>query len=352
LRQRPARPRHRPPFRDDNRMTGDSDIQAVERLGKARDAIVAELRKTIVGMDEVIDELMIAIFARGHCLLVGVPGLAKTLLVSTLAQTMSLSFKRIQFTPDLMPSDITGTELLQEDPETHQRRFQFQKGPVFTNLLLADEINRTPPKTQAALLEAMQEKRVSSGGEDHKLDEPFFVLATQNPIEQEGTYPLPEAQMDRFLLHVNVPYPAAENEAAILRLVRGEKTGTAAEPPAAIDQDLIFTARKEVNTVHVAETAENYMVDLVIATREPKRYGGDLEKWIRLGASPRGTLALDAAARAHAWLQGQDFVSPENIRAVAPACLAHRIHPTYEAEAAGIGRSDIIDAVLEQIVAV
>jgi MoxR-like ATPase len=184
----------------------NKDVEAVGKLGEARDAMVRELRKTIVGMDEVIDQMMIAIFARGHCLLVGVPGLAKTLLVSSLAETMSLGFKRIQFTPDLMPSDITGTELLQEDPETHQRRFKFQKGPVFTNLLLADEINRTPPKTQAALLEAMQEKRVSSGGEEYKLDAPFFVLATQNPIEQEGTYPLPEAQLDRFLFNIRVKY--------------------------------------------------------------------------------------------------------------------------------------------------
>ena len=199
--------------------TEADDVQAVEELGKARDAIVAELRKVIVGMDDVIDEMMIAIFARGHCLLVGVPGLAKTLLVSSLAQTMSLSFKRIQFTPDLMPSDITGTELLQEDPETHERRFKFQRGPVFTNLLLADEINRTPPKTQAALLEAMQEKRVSSGGEDYKLDEPFFVLATQNPIEQEGTYPLPEAQLDRFLFNILVKYPSQSEELDIVRTV-------------------------------------------------------------------------------------------------------------------------------------
>ena len=198
------------------------DTQAIQKLGEARDAIVKEVRKTIVGMEDVIDEMMIAIFARGHCLLVGVPGLAKTLLVSSLAETMSLGFKRIQFTPDLMPSDITGTELLQEDPETHQRRFKFQKGPVFTNLLLADEINRTPPKTQAALLEAMQEKRVSSGGEDYKLDEPFFVLATQNPIEQEGTYPLPEAQLDRFLFNIQVKYPSHEEEMQIMRSITSD----------------------------------------------------------------------------------------------------------------------------------
>lgn len=195
------------------------DVKAVEDLGKARDAIVGELHKAIVGMDDVINEMMIAIFARGHCLLVGVPGLAKTLLVSSLAKTMSLAFKRIQFTPDLMPSDITGTELLQEDPETHQRRFKFQKGPVFTNLLLADEINRTPPKTQAALLEAMQEKRISSGGDEYQLDKPFFVLATQNPIEQEGTYPLPEAQLDRFLFNIMVKYPSKTEELDIMRSV-------------------------------------------------------------------------------------------------------------------------------------
>src|SRR5210317_152765 len=203
-------------------MTNEADdIQAVEKLGQARDAIVTELRKTIVGMDDVIDEMMIAVFARGHCLLVGVPGLAKTLLVSSLSQTMSLSFKRIQFTPDLMPSDITGTELLQEDPETHSRQFKFQKGPVFTNLLLADEINRTPPKTQAALLEAMQEKRITSGGVDYKLSKPFFVLATQNPIEQEGTYALPEAQLDRFLFNIMVKYPSHSEEIDIMRSVTG-----------------------------------------------------------------------------------------------------------------------------------
>ena len=198
-----------------------SDEQAVASLGQARDKILKEVRKVIVGMEPVIDEMMIAIFSRGHCLLVGVPGLAKTLLVSSLAQTMSLAFKRIQFTPDLMPSDITGTELLMDDPETRQRKFKFTKGPIFANLVLADEINRTPPKTQAALLEAMQEKKVSSGGEDYALDEPFFVLATQNPIEQEGTYPLPEAQLDRFLFNILVKYPSWEEELEIVNRVSG-----------------------------------------------------------------------------------------------------------------------------------
>ena len=237
-------------------MTKESeDIEAIEKLGKARDAIVAELRKTIVGMDEVIDEMMIAIFARGHCLLVGVPGLAKTLLVSSLAETMSLGFKRIQFTPDLMPSDITGTELLQEDPETHERRFKFQKGPVFTNLLLADEINRTPPKTQAALLEAMQEKRVSSGGEDYKLDEPFFVLATQNPIEQEGTYPLPEAQLDRFLFNIMVKYP---NRAEELDIMRSVTTDDEPEVKKVVDGPTIREFQHVVRRIPVSEHVFEY----------------------------------------------------------------------------------------------
>jgi MoxR-like ATPase len=248
----------------------------------------------------------------------------------------------------LLPSDVTGSEIYREQNAT----FDFQPGPIFGNLILADEINRAPAKVQAALLEAMEERQVTVAGTTHKLPQLFLVLATQNPIEQEGTYPLPEAQMDRFLLYVNVPYPPAENEAAILRLVRGEKSGKGAAPPPPIAQDVIFAAREEVAAIHVAEAAERYMVDLVIGTREPQRHGGDLAKWIRLGASPRGTLALDAAARAHAWLQGQDFVSPDNIRAVAPACLAHRIHLSYEAEAAGKTRTEVIELLLQTVVPV
>ena len=310
--------------------------------------ISESMNQAVIGQQDVVERILIALLADGHLLMEGLPGVAKTRSIKTLSKLIESEFSRVQFTPDLLPSDVTGSEIYREQNGT----FEFQSGPIFGNLILADEINRAPAKVQAALLEAMEERQITVAGTTHQLPKLFLVLATQNPIEQEGTYPLPEAQMDRFLLHVNVPYPPAENEAAILRLVRGEKTGNSAEPPPPIDQDLIFTAREEVNKVHVAEPAEKYMVDLVIATREPKRYGGDLEKWIRLGASPRGTLALDAASRAHAWLQGQDFVSPENIRAVAPACLAHRIHPTYEAEAAGIGRPEIINAVLEQVVAV
>ncbi|MFC7338793.1 AAA family ATPase [Haloferula chungangensis] len=310
--------------------------------------ISESMNAAVIGQEQVVERILIALLADGHLLMEGLPGVAKTRSIKTLSKLIKSEFSRVQFTPDLLPSDVTGSEIYREQNGS----FEFQPGPIFGNLILADEINRAPAKVQAALLEAMEERQITVAGTTHALPKLFLVLATQNPIEQEGTYPLPEAQMDRFLLHVNVPYPPAENEAAILRLVRGEKAGSSSEPPAAIDQELIFTAREEVNAIHVAEPAEKYMVDLVIATREPKRHGGDLEKWIRLGASPRGTLALDAAARAHAWLQGQDFVSPENIRAVAPACLAHRIHPTYEAEAAGINRSEIIEALLGQVVAV
>jgi MoxR-like ATPase len=310
--------------------------------------IAAAMNAAIIGQETVVERLLIAFLADGHVLMEGLPGVAKTRSIKTLSKLVESEFRRVQFTPDLLPSDVTGSEIYREQTGS----FDFQPGPIFGNLVLADEINRSPAKVQAALLEAMEERQVTVAGTTHKLPDLFLVLATQNPIEQEGTYPLPEAQMDRFLLYVHVPYPPAENEAAILRLVRGEKSGHAAAAPTKISQDAIFAARKEVNAIHVAEAAEKYIVDLVIGTREPQRHGGDLAKWIRLGASPRATLALDAAARAHAWLRGQDFVSPDNIRAVAPACLAHRIHLSYEAEAAGKTRSDVIDALLKAVVAV
>jgi len=306
------------------------------------------MNAAIIGQESVVERLLIAFLADGHVLMEGLPGVAKTRSIKTLGRLVDSEFRRVQFTPDLLPSDVTGSEIYREKTAS----FDFQPGPIFGNLVLADEINRAPAKVQAALLEAMEERQVTVAGETHALPPLFLVLATQNPIEQEGTYPLPEAQMDRFLLYVNVPYPPAENEAAILRLVRGEKSGNAATPPPPISQEIVFAARAEVGAIHVAETAERYMVDLVIGTREPQRHGGNLEKWIRLGASPRGTLALDAAARAHAWLQGQDFVSPENIRAVAPACLAHRIHLSYEAEAAGISRTQVIETLLQSVVPV
>ncbi len=315
-----------------------SHHESILKIGEA-------LNAAVLGQQAVVERLLIALLADGHVLMEGLPGTAKTRSIKTLSKLVESDFSRIQFTPDLLPSDVTGSEIYRDQTST----FDFQSGPIFGNLVLADEINRAPAKVQAALLEAMEERQVTVAGTTHPLPELFLVLATQNPIEQEGTYPLPEAQMDRFLLYVQVPYPADENELAILRLVRGEKTGQVEEPQAT-PQEAIFAARKEVNAIHVAEAAEQYMVDLIMATREPSRYGGNLEQWIRLGASPRGTIALDAAARAHAWLAGNEFVSPENIRAVAPACLAHRVHLTYEAEAAGVTRTGVIDEVPKVVV--
>ena len=323
------------------------EIEAVERLGEARDKIVNELRKTIVGMDEVIDEMMIAIFARGHCLLVGVPGLAKTLLVSSLAETMSLDFKRIQFTPDLMPSDITGTELLQEDPETHERRFKFQKGPVFTNLLLADEINRTPPKTQAALLEAMQEKRVSSGGEEFKLDEPFFVLATQNPIEQEGTYPLPEAQLDRFLFNIMVKYPSHTEELDIVRKVTGDDEPDLKE---VVDTASILDFQHLVRRIPVSDHVNNYAVALVRATRPDAPDAPDFVKNLMAwGAGPRASLNLVLAGKARAALRGRCHVSIDDIKALCLPVLRHRIIPNFAARSEGETSDTLIAKLLDEV---
>lgn len=310
--------------------------------------ISAAMNAAVIGQETVVERLLIAFLADGHVLMEGLPGVAKTRSIKTLGKLVESDFRRVQFTPDLLPSDVTGSEIYREQTAT----FDFQPGPIFGNLVLADEINRAPAKVQAALLEAMEERQVTVAGTTHKLPSLFLVLATQNPIEQEGTYPLPEAQMDRFLLYVNVPYPPAENEAAILRLVRGEKSGVVSDAPPAISQDIVFAARKAVNEIHVSESAERYIVDLVIGTREPERHGEELAKWIRLGASPRATLAIDAAARAHAWLHNQDFVAPENIRAVASACLAHRIHLSYEAEAAGKTRTDVIEALLASVASV
>ena len=323
------------------------DVQAVEQLGQARDSIVAELRKIIVGMDDVIDEMMIAIFSQGHCLLVGVPGLAKTLLVSSLARTLSLSFKRIQFTPDLMPSDITGTELLQEDPQTHARRFKFMQGPVFTNLLLADEINRTPPKTQAALLEAMQEKRVSSGGVDYKLDQPFFVLATQNPIEQEGTYPLPEAQLDRFLFNIMVKYPSHREEVEIMRSVSSD-----AEPDlqTVLDGPAILQYQRLVRRIPVADHIFEYAAALVRATRPDEAEAPEfVRKFMAWGAGPRASLNLIVAGKARAALRGRSHVAIEDIRELYLPILRHRIIPNFAARSEGMTSDTLISRLLENV---
>ena len=314
--------------------TRDQIIEIQERMGEA-----------IIGQQTVIERLMIALLANGNVLMEGLPGTAKTRSIKTLSKLIESQFSRVQFTPDLLPSDVTGSEIYREQNGT----FEFQPGPLFGNLILADEINRAPAKVQAALLEAMEERQVTVAGKTHKLPDLFLVLATQNPIEQEGTYPLPEAQMDRFLIYVKVPYPSSDNELSILRLVRSENTGSQSEAREPVSQETIFEARKQVGMVHIAETAEQYIVDLVIASREPARYGAELAKWIQIGASPRATIALDAAARARAWLRGNDFVSPEDIQAVAPACLAHRLHLSYEAEAAGKSREDVVGAILERV---
>jgi len=325
----------------------NDDVKAVEKLGEARDKIVSELRKTIVGMEDVIDEMMIAVFSRGHCLLVGVPGLAKTLLVSSLAETMSLGFKRIQFTPDLMPSDITGTELLQEDPETHARRFKFQKGPVFTNLLLADEINRTPPKTQAALLEAMQEKRVSSGGEEYQLDKPFFVLATQNPIEQEGTYPLPEAQLDRFLFNIMVKYPTQSEELDIMRSVTSDTEPVLKK---VVDGPAIVEFQHVVRRIPVAEHVFEYAAALVRATRPNEPDAPEFVKTLMAwGAGPRASLNLISAGKARAALRGRCHVAIEDIQALALPILRHRIIPNFAARSEGMTSDTLIAKLLETI---
>jgi MoxR-like ATPase len=327
-------------------MAGSTDEQNVEQLGIARDKIMTELRKSIVGMESVIEELLIAIFAEGHCLLVGVPGLAKTLLVSTLSKSLSLSFKRIQFTPDLMPSDITGTEVLQEDPDTHARKFKFLEGPVFTNLLLADEINRTPPKTQAALLEAMQEKTVSSGGNDYELDKPFFVLATQNPIEQEGTYPLPEAQLDRFLFNVMVGYPTHAEEVQVMRSVASPERPVINEVLTGAE---IVAFQQLVKRIPVADHIFEYAATLVRATRPDEAEAADFVKdYVAWGAGPRASLNLILAGKSRAALRGRAHVAIEDIQALAVPILRHRILPNFAARSEGLTPDKLVEMLLEK----
>jgi len=326
------------------------DEQAVDQLREAHQKILGELRKVIVGMDEVIDEVMIAIFSRGHALLVGVPGLAKTLLISSLAQALSLSFKRIQFTPDLMPSDITGTEVLQDDPATHQRAFKFVKGPVFANLVLADEINRTPPKTQAALLQAMQERRVSAGGEEYALEPPFFVLATQNPIEQEGTYPLPEAQLDRFLFNVMVQYPSWNEEIDIMKRSPDVAPPSDSEIQRVLGKDDILALQGLVRRIPAAEHIFTYAATLARSTRPNEPNVPDFIKdWLSWGAGPRASLYMLLAGKARAILRGRYHVAVEDIQAVARPVLRHRIIPNFAAQSEGVTSDDIVDKLIETI---
>jgi MoxR-like ATPase len=300
------------------------------------------LSSQIIGQSHLVQRLIIALLADGHLLVEGAPGLAKTRAIKSLAEGLEGSFHRIQFTPDLLPGDVTGTEIYRPQ----EASFHFQKGPIFHNLVLADEINRAPAKVQSALLEAMGERQVSVGSETYDLPQLFLVMATQNPIEQEGTYPLPEAQLDRFLLHVNVDYPDAAAEAEILRLTRAEAGQTSVAPPARLSQDTVFAARQEALTLHMSAPVEQYMVQLVIATRSAERYSEQLASWIEYGGSPRATIALDRCSRAHAWLKGQDFVSPDDVQAVAADVLRHRLILSFEAEANGVTPDQVIQELL------
>ncbi len=319
----------------------------LERLREVHARMKSELQRVIVGQDEVLDQLLLAILTRGHCLLVGVPGLAKTLMISSLARTMELGFGRIQFTPDLMPSDITGTELLHIDPETAERSFRFAEGPLFTNVLLADEINRTPPKTQAALLEAMVERQVTSGGRAHPLPDPFFVLATQNPIEQEGTYPLPEAQLDRFMFEIRVDYPSAEEERAILERTTG---GTTDEVGSVLKAEELAELQRAVREIPVGETVYDYVLALVRSTRvRTDTQLKFIEEWVTWGAGPRASQYLVLGGKAHAALEGRSHVAVEDIRAVAHPVLRHRILTNFTAQAEGIDSNHIVDRLLDEV---
>ncbi len=324
--------------------TGE-DKQQAEELVKAYKELREQVGKFIVGQNDVVEQAIIAIFAGGHCLLEGAPGLAKTMLVQTLSQALELSFRRVQFTPDLMPADITGTEIIQEDPETGHRNFVFHKGPLFHQMILADEINRTPPKTQAALLEAMQEHRVTVGTETYQLEEPFFVLATQNPIEQEGTYPLPEAQRDRFIFHLRVPYPDKDEEREIMRRTTG---AFEYKIESNLHGEDILRAQKIVRKVPVPDHTMDYVLDLVRATR-PKEHDAHeyIKEMIDWGAGPRACQYLILGGKVRALLDGRFFVSTEDIVALAHPVLRHRLVPTFQAEADGVDVDHIIDKLLE-----
>ena len=309
--------------------------------------------QTVLGQEKMIERLMIGLLVNGHLLVEGLPGLAKTRAIKKLSNFLDAGLSRIQFTPDLLPSDITGSDIFYT--ESGKSEFRFQPGPVFNNLVLADEINRAPAKVQAALLEAMEERQVTVAGKTHVLPQLFLVMATQNPIEQEGTYPLPEAQMDRFLMHVQVNYPEEKSERDIMLLVRGEEmppssTGSHATAEK-VSQDIIFAARHEIHAIEMAPAVEQYIVALIQATRYPERYDKDLRKWIQIGASPRGTIALDKCSRAHAWLRGSQFVRPDDVQSIAHDALRHRILLSYDAQAEGIKPDQVLDKIV-QLVAV
>ena len=327
-----------------NGATGAAHGNAQERIRERIRAVSEWLSGRIIGQETLIERLLMALLCGGHLLVEGAPGLAKTRAIKELASVVAGDFHRIQFTPDLLPSDVTGTEVYRPEDGS----FSFQRGPVFHNLLLADEINRAPAKVQSALLEAMAEHQVSFGRETFPLPDLFLVMATQNPIEQEGTYPLPEAQLDRFLMHVKVDYPDAAAEADILKLVRDEVASTAAAPPplALVDEAAVFSARQALLALHMAEPVERYIIALTTGSRKP---AGELAEWLEYGASPRGTIALDQCSRALAWLDGRDFVTPDDVQAVAHDVLRHRLILSFEAEAQGVSTDDAVDALINQV---
>jgi MoxR-like ATPase len=314
----------------------------------------ARMAASIIGQETVVERLIIGLLANGNLLVEGLPGLAKTRAIKSLAKNLEADFSRIQFTPDLLPSDVTGTEVYYQKDGSGE--FRFEPGPIFANIVLGDEINRAPAKVQAAMLEAMEERQVTVAGTTHRMPRLFMVMATQNPVEQEGTYPLPEAQMDRFLMHVNIEYPPVEDEVLIVDLVRGEEKEQVAEGGATdqadverIPQSAVFEARAEIADVHVSDAMKRYIADLVYATRTPEKYSADLDRWIDVGGSPRASIALDKCGRVHAWLNERDFVDPEDVRAVVHDCLRHRLMLSYEAQGEGVTADRVIDAVVEQV---
>ena len=324
-----------------------NDTQKLEQLVEAKEDFYSEISKIVIGQKEILDFMLIALLTKGHTLLVGVPGLAKTLLIKSMAEICDLSFKRIQFTPDLMPSDITGTELIDIDPETEKRAFRFYKGPIFANIVLADEINRTPPKTQAALLEAMQEHRVTAGGHTYDIDEPFFVLATQNPIEQEGTYPLPEAQLDRFMFHLNINYPSIDEEVSI---VNETTVGKKHNVEKVFSKESIIGFQDLVYRVPISDNVVNYAVKLAASTRPNENTGSEyVKKWVEWGAGPRASQYLVLGAKAKALLNGRPTPSIEDIQSLAPEILRHRILPNFNAEAEGIKVDDIVNQLIQNL---
>ncbi len=319
-----------------------------ENLNKIH-ALKTRMSKSIIGQDKLVERLILILLSNGNLLLEGLPGLAKTRAIKSLAKELNCDLSRIQFTPDLLPSDVTGSEIYQPESEA---KFIFQKGPVFSNLILADEINRAPAKVQSSLLEAMEERQVSVAGNTYKMDPLFMVLATQNPIEQEGTYPLPEAQMDRFLMHLMIDYPDDNSELEIIRLNRAESKQEKDSKKAKTEKlspEVIFAARKEIDEVSISESMEKYIVDIISATRYPEKYSQEIDNWLDFGGSPRASIAIDKSARTHAWMAGKDYVTPEDIREVVHDCLRHRLILSYEANASGISADKVIDEILKVV---